>query len=303
METNYNQNIKNSNTNFNEKNDKYDRQTRLWGEGQYLISTSKILVLGVDSCSLEVLKNLVLSGIGFLTLVDNKKVNEKVLKENFFLSSSSLNKNIAEAALQEILELNEDVKGDFIDIDIKSFISSEELRSKINEYDIVISSNNCNQINTNLSNLVNDNRNKLVILKNNGLINYMRLYSSYHFNLQLKSTDKAIIDFRLPIMWKELRDYCDKFDLEKQSDLEHANTPYVVILYKALEKYQDKYKDKSKFPKNMKDKNEVKEILKEMSRDYTNEINYQEAVNFNYYIANDYRNVRNNTLKYFFILY
>ena len=44
--------------------DKYDRQTRLWGEGQILISSSHILCLNSDSTASEILKNLILSGIG-----------------------------------------------------------------------------------------------------------------------------------------------------------------------------------------------------------------------------------------------
>ena len=38
--------------------DKYDRQTRLWGEGQILICASKLLCLNSDSLSSEILKNL-----------------------------------------------------------------------------------------------------------------------------------------------------------------------------------------------------------------------------------------------------
>ena len=54
--------------------DKYDRQTRLWGEGQILISASKLLCLNSDSLSSEILKNLILSGVGEVTIIDNAKI-------------------------------------------------------------------------------------------------------------------------------------------------------------------------------------------------------------------------------------
>ncbi len=48
----------------------YDRQIRLWGvDVQKNMSKSRILVSGFTGLSVEVCKNLVLSGIGAVTLI------------------------------------------------------------------------------------------------------------------------------------------------------------------------------------------------------------------------------------------
>ena len=72
--------------------DKYDRQTRLWGEGQVLISTASVLCFNSDSLASEVLKNLVLSGIGEVTIIDDSVVSQEDLENNFLLEKESLNK-------------------------------------------------------------------------------------------------------------------------------------------------------------------------------------------------------------------
>lgn len=55
-------------TNINE--DKYDRQKRIKGWDQQKISKAKVMVIGAGATGNEVVKNLVLSGIGKIILID-----------------------------------------------------------------------------------------------------------------------------------------------------------------------------------------------------------------------------------------
>ena len=116
--------------------DKYDRQTRLWGEGQILISSSHILCLNSDSTASEILKNLILSGIGEVTIVDNTLVNEKDLELNFFVNNDEINKVRSEIIKKNLFELNNDVKVNHINESIESFINNPNL--DINKYDILL---------------------------------------------------------------------------------------------------------------------------------------------------------------------
>ncbi|EJW78765.1 hypothetical protein WUBG_10325, partial [Wuchereria bancrofti] len=51
----------------------YDRQIRLWGlETQNRLRSSTVLVAGLSGCGSEVSKNLMLTGLKSLTLLDNK---------------------------------------------------------------------------------------------------------------------------------------------------------------------------------------------------------------------------------------
>ena len=85
------------------------------------------------------LKNLILAGTGFVALVDNKKIDQHDLKENFFVNSGDIGKNRAEVCLKNLLELNQDVRGTFYDISPEEFLSESQL--EISTYDVIIVTN------------------------------------------------------------------------------------------------------------------------------------------------------------------
>ena len=124
--------------------DKYDRQIRLWGEGQILISSSHILCLNSDSTAAEILKNLILSGISEVTVVDNTLITNKDLEVNFFVGNEDLNKLRSEVILKNLKELNPDVKVNAINDAIDNYINN--INSEIN-FDVIISSNLNDSIN------------------------------------------------------------------------------------------------------------------------------------------------------------
>ncbi|KAF8463592.1 hypothetical protein BDZ91DRAFT_731246 [Kalaharituber pfeilii] len=85
----------------------YDRQIRLWGmEAQARMRNSKILLIGMRALANEVAKNLVLAGIGSLTVLDPGNVTEDDLAAQFFVQEEHLGMNRAEAAAVSIQKLN-----------------------------------------------------------------------------------------------------------------------------------------------------------------------------------------------------
>lgn len=89
----------------------YDRQIRLWGvEAQRRLLASRILLINMQGVGAEIAKNLVLSGINSLTLLDSNVVTEADLKTNFLISQSSIGKNRAEACVDALQTLNPLVK-------------------------------------------------------------------------------------------------------------------------------------------------------------------------------------------------
>ncbi|RYP28719.1 hypothetical protein DL767_007062 [Monosporascus sp. MG133] len=89
----------------------YDRQIRLWGmKAQKKIQAANILLITMKALANEIAKNLVLAGIGSLTLVDDQNVSEADLGAQFFLSEENIGQNRAEAASREIQKLNPRVK-------------------------------------------------------------------------------------------------------------------------------------------------------------------------------------------------
>ncbi|MCJ1282987.1 hypothetical protein MMC26_002314 [Xylographa opegraphella] len=85
----------------------YDRQIRLWGvRAQEKLRNAKILLIGMKALANEIAKNLVLAGIGSLTVVDDQPVAEDDLGAQFFISEQHIGVNRAEAALPQIQKLN-----------------------------------------------------------------------------------------------------------------------------------------------------------------------------------------------------
>ncbi|KAL6950739.1 hypothetical protein ACO0QE_000020 [Hanseniaspora vineae] len=65
----------------------YDRQIRLWGiSAQQRMRASKVLLYNLGGCGTEITKNLVLSGVGSLTIYDTHLLSEDDLFNQFFIS-------------------------------------------------------------------------------------------------------------------------------------------------------------------------------------------------------------------------
>ncbi|EON66506.1 hypothetical protein W97_05751 [Coniosporium apollinis CBS 100218] len=85
----------------------YDRQIRLWGvKAQEKIRTANILLTSIKALASEVAKNLVLAGIGSLTIVDHEAVTEDDLCSQLFVSEADVGKNRAQAAVTQLQKLN-----------------------------------------------------------------------------------------------------------------------------------------------------------------------------------------------------
>lgn len=95
------------------KQQRYDRQLRLWAaSGQASLESAHILVVNASATATSLLKNLVLPGIGAFTLLDDKRVDEADLGNNFFLEpgSTQVGDWRAVEAAKYLAELNEGVK-------------------------------------------------------------------------------------------------------------------------------------------------------------------------------------------------
>ncbi|KAK4218014.1 hypothetical protein QBC37DRAFT_26845 [Rhypophila decipiens] len=112
----------------------YDRQIRLWGmKAQERIRNANILLITMKALANEIAKNLVLAGIGSLTIVDHEVVTEPDLGAQFFLNSSHLGLNRAEAASSAIQRLNPRVKIHVSTSDIRT-----QVPSFFSQFDIII---------------------------------------------------------------------------------------------------------------------------------------------------------------------
>ncbi|KAJ4162638.1 E1 ubiquitin-activating protein aos1 [Fusarium falciforme] len=91
----------------------YDRQIRLWGmAAQAKIQSANILLITIKALANEIAKNLVLAGIGSLTLLDGAVVTEADRGSQFFLADddSIIGQNRAQAASAALQKLNPRVR-------------------------------------------------------------------------------------------------------------------------------------------------------------------------------------------------
>jgi len=73
----------------------YDRQLRLWGiEAQNRMRKAHILLINFKALGNEIAKNLVLAGIGSLTVLDADTVTEEDVATEFFVTEEDIGKNV-----------------------------------------------------------------------------------------------------------------------------------------------------------------------------------------------------------------
>lgn len=102
-------------------------------DAQKRMRSANILVIGLNSLSCEVLKNLVLAGVGSLTLADPSLVTLQDLGSEFFLTKKDMGHQKAPAYAARVTLLNPRVKVNTI-IEAESYFTSKILK----EYDAVV---------------------------------------------------------------------------------------------------------------------------------------------------------------------
>lgn len=106
-----NANDENQNTITEEEAELYDRQIRLWGANvQRSLRNTRVLVIGLKGVAGEVCKNLILSGVKSVTMMDDEVVSESDLTSHYLLYRNSVGENRAKACLKAAQVLNPNVK-------------------------------------------------------------------------------------------------------------------------------------------------------------------------------------------------
>ncbi|KAG7546270.1 THIF-type NAD/FAD binding fold [Arabidopsis suecica] len=88
----------------------YDRQIRVWGaNAQRRLTKAHILVSGIKGTVAEFCKNIVLAGVGSVTLMDDRLVNEEALNANFLIlpdENAYSGKTVAEICCESLKDFN-----------------------------------------------------------------------------------------------------------------------------------------------------------------------------------------------------
>ncbi|XP_043655427.1 SUMO-activating enzyme subunit 1 [Drosophila teissieri] len=116
------------------ENELYDRQIRLWGlESQKRLRTAKILIAGLCGLGAEITKNIILSGVNSVKLLDDKNVTEEDFCSQFLAPRESLSTNRAEASLARARALNP-----MVDISADREPLQEKASEFFSQFDVVV---------------------------------------------------------------------------------------------------------------------------------------------------------------------
>ncbi|XP_047314632.1 SUMO-activating enzyme subunit 1B-1-like [Impatiens glandulifera] len=103
----------------------YDRQIRVWGaDAQRRLSKANVFVSGLKGTVVEFCKNIVLAGVGSLTLNDDRPVTEEALSANFLISPDEYvnsGKSISELCCDSLVDFNPMVRVSVVKGDLATF--------------------------------------------------------------------------------------------------------------------------------------------------------------------------------------
>lgn len=261
-----------------EKDKRYDRQLRLWGNhGQAALESAHVCLLNATATGTEILKNLVLPGVGSFTIVDKAKVTTPDLGKNFFVSVDHIGTSRAETTVRLLLQLN-GVKGDYIDEDIEDILRINP--DFFSPFTLVIATGLSHVTLSKISSLLWKSSTPLLVARSYGLLGFIRIALPHHEVIE-SHPDNYHEDLRLDCPFPGLEKYMESIDLNAVDDTKHSNVPFLVILYKYLQKWRESHD--GKIPKNYREKEEFKKTIRDGIRCSTegvplDEENFDEAV-------------------------
>ncbi|XP_021822830.1 NEDD8-activating enzyme E1 regulatory subunit AXR1-like [Prunus avium] len=252
---------------------KYDRQLRIWGEqGQTALEKASICLLNCGPTGSETLKNLVLGGVGSITVIDGSKVELGDLGNNFMVDESSVGKSKAKCVCQFLQELNDAVKAKFIEEYPEALIETNP--SFFSQFTLVVATQLVEDSMVKLDRICREANVKLVFARSYGLTGLVRISLKEHTVIESKP-EHFLDDLRLNNPWPELRGFAETIDLDVTDPVAHKHIPYVLILVKMAEEWSKSHD--GKLPSTREEKKEFKEHIKARMT-ALDEDNYKEAI-------------------------
>ncbi|XVE74469.1 hypothetical protein DITRI_Ditri12bG0019500 [Diplodiscus trichospermus] len=252
---------------------KYDRQLRIWGEqGQAALEKASICLLNCGPTGSETLKNLVLGGVGSITVVDGSKVELGDLGNNFMVDESSVGQSKAKCVCSFLQELNDAVKAKFIEEYPEALIETNP--SFFSQFTLVVATQLVEGSMVKLDRICRQANVMLIFARSYGLTGLVRISVKEHTVIESKP-DHFLDDLRLNNPWPELRGLAEAIDLNVQDPVAHKHIPYVVILVKMADEWRKSHG--GALPSTREEKREFKELLKARMV-AMDEDNYKEAI-------------------------
>ena len=245
-------------SNLSTKDKRYDRQLRLWGDhGQSALESAHVCLVNATGIGAEILKNLVLPGIGTFTIVDSNHVAVGDLDSNFFIPSNKVGTHRGSCVAETLRELNADVR---------SIVCSENLDYILDNsphffdnFTIVIVNDVSEDRLRRLAANLWSNNTPLLVARSYGMVGYLRLVVKSHEVIE-SHPDNAHEDLRIDVPFSSLVEHMNQFDLDAMDNTKHGNIPFLIILFKYVDIWKSNHNGNA--PKNYREKKEFKELIR-----------------------------------------
>ncbi|KAL0916902.1 hypothetical protein M5K25_014455 [Dendrobium thyrsiflorum] len=266
-----------------ESKTKYDRQLRIWGDqGQTALEKASICLLNCGPTGSEALKNLVLGGVGSITVIDGTKVEKHDLGNNFLLDEASLGQSKAKCVCAFLQELNDSVKAKFVEESPEALI--ERNPSFFSPFTLVIATQLLEISLLKLDKICRQSNVMLLVARSYGLTGLVRICLKEHDVVESKP-EHFVDDLRLHNPWPELKEFAKTMDLNVTDPVVHKHIPYIVILIHIAEKWADGHG--GCLPITRQEKKEFKDLIKGYMIN-PDEENYKEAIESSYKVSLPY---------------
>uniref|UniRef100_A0A182PP46 Queuine tRNA-ribosyltransferase accessory subunit 2 n=1 Tax=Anopheles epiroticus TaxID=199890 RepID=A0A182PP46_9DIPT len=250
---------------MSDKSRKYDRQIRLWGEhGQTVLENAQICLINATALGTEILKGIVLPGIGGFTIVDHRPVTEEDVGCNFFLDLDSVGQPRAKRCMQLLQELNPDVNGDYVDEHVEQLIDGQP--DFFRSFDVVVATSISERTIVRLSNVLWEQNIPLIVARSVGFYGVARLQLREHCVIETHPDNKQT-DLRLEHPFEELKKHMAEAQVTNK-------VPWLVVLYKVLQEWVDAHD--GRYPASYREKLELRELIR--SKMDGEQENFEEAI-------------------------
>ncbi|RHY71010.1 hypothetical protein DYB34_011658, partial [Aphanomyces astaci] len=167
------------------------------------LMSTKLLLLNAGPTGSEILKNVVLPGVGSFEICDDHIVSESDLGNNFFVTADDLNRPRAQVVTEWMLEMNSDVTGTFL-VKRPSDVIAKDI-SYVNGFNLVVATQLVEPSLSALAKHCQEHAIPLLVLHSFGLFGYLRLQIPDHTIIDSKP-DTPFHDLRLASPFPELQD-------------------------------------------------------------------------------------------------
>ncbi|KAI8459708.1 hypothetical protein BY996DRAFT_6409963 [Phakopsora pachyrhizi] len=271
------------------KAQRYDRQLRLWEKsGQNRLENSTITIGPSSSTTSQILKNLILPGLGSFRLFDSSSISRSDLGNDFFLEledylgergfeEQTFRLNRARQITKCLVELNPDVRASVFEEDLVDLKGAEEdegwFNRKVGSSSLVIGVRLNEAEELKLSEECWKNDLPLILVQSFGFNATVSV--QFKERTIIETHPDSFVDLRIDCPFPSLTEYVNSFDFKSMDGYDHSHIPAVVILIHFLNIY--KSNNSNNLPKTSKEKLELKNIILKEKRN-PDEENFEEAI-------------------------